>query len=50
LAAHQGSDAEALLSEVTPERLGETAVGRVDIEFMTGKKSREVFLQTAKQG
>jgi nitroimidazol reductase NimA-like FMN-containing flavoprotein (pyridoxamine 5'-phosphate oxidase superfamily) len=48
LAAHQGSDAEALLSEVTPERLGETAVGRVDIDFMTGKKSREVSLQTAK--
>jgi nitroimidazol reductase NimA-like FMN-containing flavoprotein (pyridoxamine 5'-phosphate oxidase superfamily) len=50
LARHQGTDAEALLSEVTPDRLGETVVGRVDIEFMTGKKSQEVSLQTAKHG
>ena len=45
LARHQGGDTEAMLSKSTPERLDETSVGRIDIEFMTGKKSREISLQ-----
>lgn len=35
-------DPERLISQLTPERLKGTVMGRVDIEYMTGKKSKEV--------
>jgi len=33
---------ERLISGWRPERLAETVVGRIDIEYVTGKKSKEV--------
>ena len=37
-------DPEPLIAELGPERLGRAVIGRVDIEHMTGKKSKEVIL------
>jgi len=39
---HLDSDPEAW--RFNPERLERTAMGRIDIEYMTGKKSEEVTL------
>ncbi len=36
------SDPERLIANRKPESLEDTAVGRIDIEYMTGKKSLEV--------
>lgn len=38
------SDPEPLLERLSHDRLSRAAVGRIDIEFMTGKKSKEVTL------
>jgi nitroimidazol reductase NimA-like FMN-containing flavoprotein (pyridoxamine 5'-phosphate oxidase superfamily) len=37
-------DPEPLLAELTDERLSRVTMGRIDIESMTGKKSKEVTL------
>jgi nitroimidazol reductase NimA-like FMN-containing flavoprotein (pyridoxamine 5'-phosphate oxidase superfamily) len=35
---------EALLADLKPERLKNTTIGRIDIEQMTGKKSKEITI------
>jgi nitroimidazol reductase NimA-like FMN-containing flavoprotein (pyridoxamine 5'-phosphate oxidase superfamily) len=39
-----GKNPEALIAKLTLERLKNTVIGRIDIEYMSGKKSREVTL------
>ena len=41
---HLDSDPEPLLERLNPDRLNRAVVGRIDIEFMTGKKSKEVTI------
>jgi len=38
------SDPESLIAQLNPERLNKTAIGRIDIEYMSGKKSEEVTI------
>ncbi len=35
---------EALIAKLTPDRLRNTGIGRIDIEYMSGKKSKEVTI------
>lgn len=35
-------DPETLIANLKPESLDNTVLGRIDIDFMTGKKSEEV--------
>lgn len=35
-------DPEALLAKLRPEKLDSTTIGRIDIDYMSGKKSKEV--------
>lgn len=36
------SDPEKMIKSLKPESLGSTVIGRIDIDYMTGKKSEEV--------
>jgi nitroimidazol reductase NimA-like FMN-containing flavoprotein (pyridoxamine 5'-phosphate oxidase superfamily) len=35
---------EALIADLRPERLRNTVIGRIDISYMSGKKSREIAI------
>jgi len=41
---HLDGDPEPMISRLTSDRLNGTAMGRIDIEYMSGKKSDEVTL------
>ena len=41
---HLDRNAEALIERLNPERLNKTIIGRIDIDYMSGKKSKEVTI------
>lgn len=41
---HLAKNPDALIAKLTPDRLRNTGLGRIDIEYMTGKKSKEVTI------
>jgi hypothetical protein len=41
---HLSMNPEALMTRLTPDRLKNTVIGRINIEYMSGKKSKEVTI------